>query len=162
MSDTDAQITALFKVVRTKQEEVAAAEKASKQSWKTNCTIHVNSEFVALGNGALSGVPINIQTASQDTIRNVVIRLLQIRDYSEKAEEILGLEKSTKHDGFTYDDWLTDCQKRITVLGLQAKKSSLASLEKRLDAIVSPDQRRAMELKAIAESLGIDGKTEAA
>lgn len=150
-TDTDTQIAALFKVVQKQQEEVAAAEKASKQSWKTNCTIHFG--LVA---GWANPQPINIQTANQDVIRYIVTQLLQIREYSDRANEILGLEKSGKYDGFEIEDWLTDCKKRITVLGLQAKKSNLASLEKRLDAIVSPEQRRAMELKAIAESLGVD------
>ena len=145
-TETDQQINEMFKIVRAKQEEVATAEKINKQPWKTKCTLHF---------GLNSAPPINIQSADQDTIKKCVIELLLIREYGERAEVILDMEQSNKYDGFTYEDWIADCKKRITILGLQAKKKILAQLEDRLNAIVSTEQRREMELKAIAETLGV-------
>lgn len=145
MSDSiDAKITDLFKVVSRQKSEVEAAEKESKSSWKTNCAIHMDGT-----------TPINLQTATADTLRKVVVGLLQHREYAQQADALLGLEVNTKIDGFSYNDWISDCKKRMTVIGLRDKKTNLATLEKRLNAIISPELLRKMELDAIAESLNV-------
>ena len=136
-------ITDLFKVVSNKKAEVEAAEKESKQSWKTNCSFHIDG----------MATPINIQTANEATLKRVVVALLQNREYSQQADALLGVEISTRIDGFSYNDWIADCKKRMTVIGLRAKKDNLAALEKRLNAIISPELLRKMELDAIAASL---------
>ena len=85
------------------------------------------------------------------------MELLRHQDYAKRADEVLGygLLYSKKYDNFTYDDWIADCKKRLSVLGLRTKKDNLAQLEKRLDAIVSPEQRRQMELDAISKMLDV-------
>jgi hypothetical protein len=145
MANIDDKITELFKVVRRQKEEVETAEKESKQSWKTNCSIHFD----------IVVTPINIQTASEITVKKIVIELLKYKEFSRQAEELLGLENTTHYDGFSYSDWFADCKKRITVIGLRAKKDKLAEVEKRLKAIISPEQIRQMELDAITESLNV-------
>ena len=141
--DIDTKITELFNVVRRQQQEVEAAEKESKQSWKTNCSFQIEG----------TTIPINIQTATEAQLKGVVIILMQHVDYMPRAETLLGLKVSDKIDGYSYTDWLADCKKRVTVMGLRAKKTNLEALEKRLNAIISPEQKRQMELDAIAASL---------
>lgn len=141
----DQKINQLFEVVRKQKAEVEAAEKESKQSWKTNCSI-----VMPFGRDE---TPVNLQTASEDKVKTVVIGLLKHRDYSAEAEQVLGLPSANDYKGFSYDDWIADCKKRIAVLGIRAKKEKLAELEKRLNGIVSPEQKRQMELEAITASL---------
>jgi hypothetical protein len=144
MTDTiDSKITLLFEDLRKKKAEVEADEKEIKKSWITNCSIQ--TEF--------SQMPVNITTTTEDRIKRTVHFLLQHRDYTHKAEELLGLPKSTKYEGYTYDEWISDCKKRLVKINLAAKKDQLDKLEKRLDAIVSPEQRRQMELDAITKEL---------
>ncbi len=141
----DQKINELFAVVRKQKAEVEAAEKESKQSWKTNCSIVVPF--------SRDESPVNLQTANEAKVKAVVVGLLKHRDYTGEAEQLLGLEQTGQYGGSSYDDWIADCKKRITVLGIKAKKEKLAVLEERLNAIVSPEQKRQMELEAIAASL---------
>lgn len=143
--EIDSKINELFSVVRKQKAEVEAAEKESKQSWKTNCSI-------VMPFGA-SETPVNLQTASQGRIKSIVMGLLNHKEYAQEAEIILGLEKSSDYNGFSYDDWIDDCKKRIAVLNIRAKKEKLATLEKRLNDIVSPEQKREMELEAIMKEM---------
>lgn len=142
----DQKINELFAVVRKQKAEVEAAEKESKQSWKTNCSIIVPY-------GRDEG-QVNIQTANEAKIKNIVMGLLKHREYSAEAEQLLGLKSDGTYNSFSYEDWFADCKKRISVLGIRAKKDQLAILEDRLNGIVSPDQKRQMELEAITAALG--------
>lgn len=148
MTDTiDNQINKLFEVVRKQREEVEAAEKEAKQSWKTKASIVVPF--------SRDEAPVNMQTANEAKIKNIVIGLLKHRDYAGEAEQLLGLPQTNQYDGNSYEDWFTDCKKRIAILGIKAKKDLLALTEQRLNAIVSPEQKRAMELAEITKSLGV-------
>jgi hypothetical protein len=151
----DDQINKLFDVVRKQREEVEAAEKEAKQSWKTKCTVAMPfSRDESNGNRDQTPVnTVNIQTANEEKIKNLVMALLKHRDYAAEAEQVLGLTQTNLYDGSPYDDWIVDCKKRITVLSIKAKKDLLAKAELRLNAIVSPEQKRAMELAEITKSL---------
>jgi hypothetical protein len=138
----DAKITELFGVLSKQKAELEAAKKEVDRKWVTNGSIQFDGSN-----------PINIQTASEDTIRRVVAALLQQSEYSAKAATLLGLPIVSKVSGFQQNDWIQDCQKRIAALGIAAKKLKIAELEDRLNAIVSPEQRRQLELEAITRAL---------
>lgn len=142
----DQKINELFEVVRKQKAEVDAAEKETKQSWKTNCSV-----VIPFGRDES---PVNIQTASQEKIKNLVMGLLKHKEYAIEAELVLGLDSESQYNGFSYDDWISDCKKRIAVLNIRTKKEKLNTLEKRLNDIVSPEQKRQMELDAIVQDLG--------
>lgn len=143
----DDQINKLFDVVRKQREEVEAAEKEAKQSWKTKCSVAVPF--------SRDESPVNIQTANEAKIKTLVMGLLKHRDYAAEAEQVLGLTQTNLYDGSSYEDWLADCKKRITVLGIKAKKDQLAVAEAGLNNLVSPEQKRMMELEKITKSLGV-------
>ncbi|NCQ51556.1 hypothetical protein GW796_06625 [archaeon] len=143
----DQKINEIFDVVSQQKAGVEVAEKESKQSWKTNCSI-----VLPLGRDKS---PLNLQTANEVKVKTIVMGLLKHRDYSAEAEQVLGLAPSKEYSGFSYDDWIADCKKRIALIGLRTKKDKLAMLELRLNDIVSPEQKRQMELEAITKSLGI-------
>ena len=54
---------------------------------------------------------------------------------------------------YLVSDWIQDMKTRAAKIQLISEKNELAELESRLQAIVSPEQRRLMELEAIAKSL---------
>lgn len=147
MTTIDSKITELFGILNKKKAEVEAAEKTSQQKWKTNCSFP--SVF---GNTQ----PINIQTQTENALIELLADLLVHKEFQSKAAELLNADvKSETWGGFTIADWIEDFKTRVAKIQLAAKKAELAQLEKRLDAIVSPEQRRAMELEAITKSLGI-------
>lgn len=140
----DDKINELFKVLQKQKEDVAKVEKSAKKSWITNCTFRHNGDQV------------NIQTAQLDSIHKLATTLLMIQEFSDKAADKLKISPSKEFAGYTYDDWFADFEKRIAILSLNAKKAKLAELEKRLDGIVSPEQRRQKELEAITSELDLD------
>lgn len=138
----DAKITELFGVLSKQKSELEDAKKEVSRSWITNGSIQFNGSN-----------PTNIMTANEDTIRSVVANLLYHADYAAKAAEKLGLTVPTKFHGFAIDDWIQDCQKRIAAISIATKKTKIAELEERLNAIVSPEQRRQLELEAITRAI---------
>lgn len=140
----DSKITELFAVLTKQKEEVAEALKTSQQKWKTNCSFP--SVF-----GHTQ--PINIQTQTESALIELLSDLLIHRDFSIKAAELLNTKFDNKWGGFNIDDWVEDFKTRIAKIQLAEKQNKLAQLEKRLDAIVSPEQRRKMELESLIKEL---------
>ncbi len=144
--DIDSSIMNLLQVLKVKRASVEADEKKLKRGWKTNCSIFIRDRSTA----------INIQTAKEDVLRLVMRELLISQEYSRKADIELGLEPSNKYDTFTFDDWKEDLSKRMAALQLREKQAELNRLEERLNSIVSPEQRRQLELEAISKELGVE------
>ena len=135
--DIDSKIIELFDVVSKRKAEVEETESTIKKSWKTTCSIKL----------PWMGTNANIQTASIELLEEITAYLIQVRE----AKKLLNLNHSIQ--GFEYFSWIEDIQKRIAVIENRSKKSELEQLEKRLNSIVSPEQKRQMELKAIMDSL---------
>ena len=147
MTMIDDKITELFGILNKKKEEVNEAESSAQKKWVTNCAFP--SVF---GNTQ----PINIQTQSESALVELMSDLLIHRDYQIKASAVLGIKDPvTTWGGFPIDSWVEDFKTRVAKIQLADRKKELAQLEKRLDAIVSPEQRRQMELEAITKDLGI-------
>ncbi len=140
----DSKITELFAVLTKQKEEVSEAVKTSKHKWKTNCSFP--SVF---GNTQ----PINIQTQTEPALVELLSDLLIHREFSRKAAEALGVDHKDTWGGASIDDWIDDFKTRIAKIQLAAKQVKLTQLEQRLDAIISPEQRRALELEEITKSL---------
>lgn len=143
MSNIDSKINELFQVLEKQKKDVEATEKAASKKWHTNCSLQFMGQH-----------PYNIQTASEDVLRNAVSQLLIHKDYAKQAADVLNLPVDNTFAGYTYDHWIEDCKTKIAKIQLRAKKEKLNQLEERLNAIVSPEQRRQMELDAIVKELG--------
>ena len=73
--------------------------------------------------------------------------------YKEALSELdVKLEKFT-WQAYDIEDWKKDIKSRIKQVSVNEKKDKLKKLEMRLDSIVSPEQRREMELKAIMQEM---------
>lgn len=139
----DDKIVELMAVLKKKQEEVKTVETASKKSWNTNCAFPYRSRNEVL----------NIQTATLAKLRVGLVELFSVKNLLAEADKFLGLEVENKYEGYTWEQWQEDFKTRLAVLQLREKKDELAKLEVRLNAIVSPEQRRQMELDEITKAL---------
>lgn len=139
----DKQITALFDTLMNRKASVEADEAEIKRSWKTNCS------FVRDG----IAQPLNIQVAQEPMLLKLYADILATRDYEAKAAAELGIDISSKISGFELEDWVADFKKRIASIHIKSKKTKLLELETRLEAIISPEQRREMELASILNEL---------
>lgn len=141
----DAQVTALFNILQTKKAELEETKKAIGKQWATNCSLHL---------AGLSS-PTNIQTASEDAILGLMAYLLMTQDYRDRAAKELGIPAVSKFAGAEFSEWIQDCKKRIAKLSVESKKTELDTLETRLNAIVSPEQKRQLELEALTKALSV-------
>lgn len=140
---TDDKTLDLIKLVNQQKAEIAKAE---KPNWNTNCSFSYaeNSSNVT-----------NIHVEAN--IKNLICIASFLRDkensYKETAK-LLGVDAPEfTWDGFSTNDWINDIKMRINKIQITTKKKKLETLEARLNAIISPELRAELELKAIESEL---------
>lgn len=141
---TDDLVLELLKKVQKKKDEIKAAKKAPK--WKTNLSIG-RDQTTTHGR-------VNIMTRTDpNEIIDWYIFLMTKVDNITKAAEALGLPTDLTWLNFPISDWMEDLKTRAAQLSIDEKKKEMEALDKRVNKLVSPDQRREMELKALQELL---------
>lgn len=137
----DKQVSPQVKIL---MEEVQARAKEIKDisnaSWKTSCSydkinLHVESDMAVL-----------VGLLAQFSV---------VKESAGKLIQELGLNiKGAKLNGYYVQEWIDDVQLRIQKLNLKEKKTKLENLEKRLESILSPEERREIELQKVIAELG--------
>lgn len=147
MSKTSDQIVIeLLKKVEQKKKEIGASE---RPSWNTHCSFGFQKDSASNR--------INIQV--EKDIRNLIeifgfiIGEHQKWQYSCDDLEINDEKYPFDWLGFSAQSWLEDIKTRIDQLQLKSKREDLAKLEARVNALVSPEQRREIELAELAKIL---------
>lgn len=145
MTDTiDSKVRELLEKVKTRKKAVQKAESNANKRWKTTGSF---PPVLAVA------VNINIQTAKEADLLNVIAQIRFHQDYVDRAAKELELPIIDTYAGFPYADWVEDCHTRLAKIQLSGEKTKLSDLEKRLDSIISPEQRRQIELEAIINEL---------
>lgn len=139
----DDKISELFAVLTKQKQEVAEAVAASQRKWKTTCSFYT----------ADASHPMNIQTLADKAVMQYVAELLAKEEYMTKAYKLMDDKWDRKVHGFLVEDWLDDFKTRLAKIQLVSKQEKLNKLEARLDAIVSPEQRRMLEVEALTKEL---------
>lgn len=143
MAEIDNIVQDLFKVVQTKKDEIAKAE---KPNWETNCAFGFYPE---------TSQRINLQVMSDVAdLVNILAFLIEKHKNFDAAQEILGTNLKFKWLGFTFDQWKSDIKTRLDKIQISMKKRELNELEARLDKLVSPELKQQMELEEIKKLLG--------
>jgi hypothetical protein len=141
--DADELVLKLLAEVRQRKQEI---EKLNKPVWKTNCTI-----------GFSDGIAdrVNIHTVYEASkIVEIYAKLLAKEQQWERANQELGLDAPKIHQASSFADWKDDLKTRAAQIGLEQKRKELRNLEQRLDGLITVEQRRELELAAIAAELG--------
>ena len=144
-ANADETTLKLIEEVKRRRAEISKAERST---WLTN------SSF-AYVEGSSNTVNIKVITDLKVLIAIAAFLKGQEANYKAAAVE-LGVESppSFTWGGFSLSDWMEDLKTRIAKIQLEAKRQKLATLEARLDAVISPELKREMELAKIAEELG--------
>lgn len=142
-TNIDVTIQALFTKLDERKKKVAALEAEIGKSWKTN------GSFV--GSGGIAAI--NIQTATAETIENCATQLCLIEGARQEAGELLGRTITTKHGGYSKEDWVSDFKKRLATIDVREEKKQLEALENRLNGVLSPEERRRIEVELLAKAL---------
>lgn len=139
----DEIVLALLAKVKIEKE---AIQKLGRPAWLTTCTIGF-SEAV--------NDRINIQTVTDPVkLTDYYTRLLSKEALWKTATEQLGLDVPAVHQASSIADWKKDFQTRAAQLGIEKRKRDLETLEKRIDGLVTVEQRRELEIAAIQAELG--------
>ena len=138
----DQRVQALFDQLATKKEVVAKAEKP----------VYVTGGQFRFSEDVSRSIDI---TTVRDE-RKLVEILTFLKERSSKYAEAsadLGCEVKFTWLGFTVEEWTADLKTRVNILQISKRKAELVELEARLNAIVSPELRRQMELAALEKAL---------
>ena len=144
-TDTDAIVLQLLDKVEEKKKQIGEAE---RPAWRTNCSF---------GYDVNSNTRLNIQTIKDlDVLVDIYGFLTEKFERYNKSVKDLKLDKEApdfKYLGFSFKDWASDIQTRIEGLRIKNKKDELAKLEARVNSLVSPEQRRKIELAKLVEEI---------
>ena len=134
----DQRVIAFFEKLTAKKAEVSNAERP----------VYVTGGQFRYSESV--GTSIDIMTARDE--RKLVEILVFLKDRSERypaACEELGVAAEFKWLGFTYDEWKQDLKTRVSVLQIAKRKAELKELEARVNAVMTPELRAELELKAL-------------
>lgn len=129
-------VTSLLGKVETLRSQI---ESVGTYKWKTNCIYNgVNLRVI----GIQEVLEFSFQFVSKKSLLGEVLTQLE-------------LPSSTKctFGGYSAEDWLSDCRHRVRVVQVNDKKATLKTLEKQLNALMSDEVRREIELKRIQNTL---------
>ncbi len=135
---SDKQVLDLIEVIKKKKAEIA---KADRPNYKTNMSFKYSE-----GNQS-----INLNTIQDvNVLASIMGFIVEEAVKNITGRERLGLpEENFKWQGFTIDEWTEDLRARAAKVQINQEKAKLDVLEKRLDAIVSPELKAQMEFESI-------------
>lgn len=133
----------LMEQVKKQKEEISKAE---KPNFSTNCAFSYTGK---------ANDTINLH--AERYVENLIDMAGFLHDKEKRykdAEILLDVKGPPfKWLGYSVEEWLGDIKLRINKIQITSKKKKLEALESRLNAIISPELKRAMELEAIAKEL---------
>jgi hypothetical protein len=143
MSTLDQTIQALFTKLGERKAKVSELKAQVGKSWKTTGSMR------QIG----ASTPTNIQTASVDVIEDVAEQLCMLEQAKAAAGVRLGRPIAGKVQGYSIDDWFSDLVKRLATINIRQEEAELATLEGRLNQVLSPEERRRIEVEMLAKEL---------
>ena len=146
MSDPDKLVDELIAKVAAKEKEIGKIEGYTP---KTN---------MVLPNDVRGTQGTNLNTVGKvEELISLLAELKVRKDAFAAIVKEVGLKVPFTWGGKSYAAWESDIKQLINKLSLQQKKKSLAALRSRLDNLLSPEQKRQMEIAKISAELDGDG-----
>lgn len=142
-NERDKKIQELWNVVQQKKAQIAKLE---KPNYKTNLSFVLDEQNAT--------ARINLQVIND--IPTLVKQLARLTTMKKAFDDIcfdLDLNEEFKHCGFTYDEWKHDIIAIIRKVNIKKEKDDLAHKEKRLNDLISPEEKERLELEAIEKEL---------
>ena len=142
MNNSDEIIDTLLSRVEEKRAEI---KKIERPKWKTNCTFGAES----------SSNRTNLQTVKDPAVLiGFYAQCLTLQNTWEKSCESLGVMAKCILNGDSVENWMDDIKTRVEQIEINTKKAELASFEEKLNSLISPEKRRAIELQKLSAALG--------
>lgn len=142
MDDT---ILELMEKLKEKKKEFEKVQSNATKSWVTNCSYSFKPDGTDKKNLVVMNELEVIQLAAD---------IMKTSGYLAMAAYELNVDTPEKIQGYTRDQWITDCKKRIAVIGFNSKKKELEEMEQMLNNLVSPDLQRKIALEELTKKIG--------
>lgn len=150
---TDDAVMELLMRVQKKKEAIKVAKKTPR--WKTNCSIAFDSFHVIDFGRDTAHKRINIQVEKNPRVlMELYGNLIHLTERLELAAKELDLPSDLTYMAYPICDWVEDITTRAAQLSIDGKQKEVDALDKRVNSLISPDQRREMELQALQQLLG--------
>lgn len=136
----DEKVQRLIADVKRRRAELSALK---KPQWLTSCSLQ------------LPGFErINIQVEQNLQLLAVAHGVLsQMCNSMEFVRHAVGVDVDQNWAGYSIEDWVADIELRLKITQIQEQQKHLAKLELALDGLLSPEQRRELELARIEQEL---------
>lgn len=131
MVDIDSKIADFQSKLEKVRADLAKDTQMIDQSWVTNLSYQLSRDKL-----------ITVSTANIADLKLLLSDLKLAVTSDAEVSEILNVEPDVKFKGYTYDDWVKDCRKRVAIINLNSKKSRVAKMEQALEQIMSPEAKR--------------------
>ncbi len=141
-STSDELVLKLLDKVEAKKKEIGQCE---RPQWLTNCSFTFPD----------TNKVVNIQTADIATLCFLAGYLEYRITLMTNGAKTLGIKAPMDFGGYLTMDWMADIATRANQIQIKTKKEELAELERRVNGLVSPEQRREMELNKLAKEIGV-------
>lgn len=137
----DKKVLDMMAKVKAKRAEI---RDLAKPQWKTTCSLQ------------LPGWDrLNIQVETDINRLALAFGTLRlIGDGLKIAAKELDCKIDLRWNNYGIEDWLSDIQQQVKRVGLNEEKKKLAAMETKLNTLMSPEQRRQMELEDLEKELG--------
>ena len=132
---TDEAVMQLLIKVRQKKDEIKKAKK--RPQWKTSCTISKDPN-------STQG-RVNIQAVRDPSKLIDLYAFILSMENRQIAADDLKLEQDMTYLGYPLEEWKDDLRTRAAQISIDQRQKELDTLDRRVNGLVSPDQRREME-----------------
>lgn len=146
MTTIDQTVQALFSKLNQRKAVLTQLKQQQAKSWKTNGTFRML--------GATSTT--NIQTAPKEVIEEIALQLCMYEQAQGAVSERLNRTVEVKIQNYSLDDWFSDITKRLSVIDIRSEEATVAQLETRLNQVLSPEERRRIEVELLAKELNLE------
>ena len=141
----DQTVIDLMSKLKEKKNAFEKVQSNATKSWVTNCSYSFKPDGTDKKNLAVLNEQEVVQLAAD---------VMSKTSYLTIAAYELGVDIPEKIQGYTRDQWITDCKKRIAVIGFNSKKKEIEEMEAALNSLVSPELQRKIALEELTKKIG--------
>lgn len=142
-NELDKKVQELYNVIQAKKAKIAKIE---RPNYKTNLSFptSLNDDSRRINLQVYNDIPsLIIMLANLQTTK------IQFDNISEE----LDIKAEFMYGGYKFEDWKHDFIAIINKVNIKKEKDDLASKESKLNLLVSPEEKRRLDIEALAKEL---------
>lgn len=142
-NELDEKVQKLYSIIQNKKAKIAKLE---KPNYKTNLSFPYNefSDTQKVNLHVINDIPTLIKLLANLSILK--------KEYDLICDDI-NIDNKFIYGGYSYEDWENDIVSIINKLNIKKEKDDLANKEKKLNCLISPEEKRRLDIEALESEL---------